>query len=209
MLGEVGLDRSFRIPTTGGHIAPHSMPPVLEDGSERFITYSELKTPIAHQLAVLEAQLDVAVRRRRNASVHCVAAQGALVTLLAKMQQKHRAEWSAINVDLHSYGGSAEVIRDLQKRAHRWPGSRLTLGGHRNVYFSFSTTINARLLRLPQLIQACDEDRLLVESDCASAVGSSEALWQITGTIARTRGWSAEHAVHVLERNWRRFARLI
>ena len=121
MLGEVGLDRSFRIPTAGGHIAPHSMPP-LEDGSERFITYSELKTPIAHQLAVLEAQLDVAVKRRRNASVHCVAAQGTLVTLLAKMQQKHRADWSAINIDLHSYGGSAEIIRDLQKRVSAWRG---------------------------------------------------------------------------------------
>ena len=175
-LGEIGLDRSFRIPEYGGLIAPHSIP----NREDTPIEYTELKTPIEHQCAVLEAQLDLAVKLNRNASVHCVQAQAQLVAVLQKMQQKHGKGWTAINVDLHSFGGSAETLRQLQK-------PKLS-----NIYVSFSTTINARSPKLKGLIQSAAEDKLLAESDWASPVGSDNKMAEIVEMIAEAKDWTVE-----------------
>jgi Tat protein secretion system quality control protein TatD with DNase activity len=118
LLGEVGLDRAFRIPRYGGHIAPQSLPRG-EDGTRlNKIEYTSLKTPIAHQVAVLEAQLDVATRlgRKIGVSVHCVQAQGAIVDVLARFKKRLGRKWDElVRVDLHSFLGSVETIGSIQK----------------------------------------------------------------------------------------------
>ena len=111
MLGEVGLDRACRVP----YMAP-SPPPYAEHYSRREL--SPFTTPLPHQLAILEAQLDIAVEMRRNVSCHSVKSQQATVDLLIKMKTKHgRAAWEAISVDLHSCGLSAQSWSDVEVRS--------------------------------------------------------------------------------------------
>lgn len=103
MLGEVGLDRSFRIP-------------VDYDASPRELT--PFSVPIDHQLKVLEAQFDLAVELSRNISLHSVKSSQHTFELLNKMAVKYGDRWKKISVDLHSCGLSSQMLRDLQvKRA--------------------------------------------------------------------------------------------
>lgn len=104
MLGEVGLDRVCRIP-----YAPPADPPyasVTGDGGREL---SPFTIPIAHQVAVLEAQLALAVELRRNVSMHSVKAQQATLDLLVRMKAHHGSAWEAISVDMHSCGLSAQT----------------------------------------------------------------------------------------------------
>lgn len=112
MLGEVGLDRICRIPYS--HPAP--TPYAAHDPSGKR-ELSPFSIPLDHQLAVLEAQLDLAVELGRNVSLHSVKAQEATVKLLKKMAEKHGARWSAISVDLHSCTLSAQTLKDVLVRA--------------------------------------------------------------------------------------------
>ncbi|KAF5385378.1 hypothetical protein D9615_001222 [Tricholomella constricta] len=99
MLGEVGLDRVFRVP---------------------FDYYAEQRrltpfvVPFDHQLAILEAQLDLAAELGRNVSFHSVKSQLVTQDLLARMQAKHKDKWSRISIDLHSCGVSPETWRDIE-----------------------------------------------------------------------------------------------
>lgn len=99
MLGEVGLDRSFRVPFDY-FASPRQLTPFV--------------IPLDHQLAILEAQLDLAVELGRNVSFHSVRSQLCTAELLQKMQQKYHDGWSRINVDIHSCGLSPETWRDIE-----------------------------------------------------------------------------------------------
>ncbi len=100
MLGEVGIDRAFRV----------RYPQIGEDGMK----LSPFTVPIEHQLAALEAQIGVAVELGRNISLHSVKASGATVELLKKMRSQHSLAWEKINVDLHSCTLSGEVWKTIE-----------------------------------------------------------------------------------------------
>jgi Tat protein secretion system quality control protein TatD with DNase activity len=101
LLGEVGFDRASRIPK-----AYPSSPVVL----------TPFVTPLQHQLAVLEAQLDLAVELGRSVSLHSVKAQMATKDLIERMKKRWGEKWEAISVDLHSCGLSAQMWKDIQVR---------------------------------------------------------------------------------------------
>jgi Tat protein secretion system quality control protein TatD with DNase activity len=99
MLGEVGLDRSFRVPFD--YLAsPRQLTPFV--------------IPLHHQLVILEAQLDLAVELGRNVSLHSVKSQLYTIELLQRMQQKYLDGWSRINIDMHSCGLSPDMWRDIE-----------------------------------------------------------------------------------------------
>jgi len=100
MLGEVGLDRSFRIP-----FKPYS-------GLDRKL--SDFTVPLNHQLHILEAQLELAVELRRNVSLHSVKAQQATLQLMDRMAGRHGEAWDMISVDMHSCGLSPEVWKTME-----------------------------------------------------------------------------------------------
>jgi Tat protein secretion system quality control protein TatD with DNase activity len=100
MVGEVGLDRQARIPH-------HSR----GEGPDRL---SPFKTPVEHQMAILEAQLDLAVELRRNVSLHSVDAQSLTVGVLKRMKEKHGDKWLDISVDMHSCGLSVDTWRSVE-----------------------------------------------------------------------------------------------
>jgi Tat protein secretion system quality control protein TatD with DNase activity len=105
MLGEVGIDRAARIPWAG-----------TVDGASgtNGRTLSPFSTPFAHQLAILEAQLALAVDLRRNVSLHSVKASAQTRELFDKMAATHGAAWFAISVDVHSCTLSPEVWRGIE-----------------------------------------------------------------------------------------------
>lgn len=110
MLGEVGLDRACRVP----YMAP-SPPPYVEHDNRREL--SPFTIPLSHQLAILEAQLDIAVGMRRNVSCHSVKSQQATADLLIRMKNKHgQVAWEAISIDLHSCGFSTQSWLDVEVR---------------------------------------------------------------------------------------------
>lgn len=125
LLGEVGLDRVVRVPLffpAPGH--PSGDP----------LQLTPFSIPLAHQLAVLEAQLGLAVELGRAVSMHSVKAQAVTKELIERMRERYGERWLRISVDLHSCGMSAETCRDIQ--VCRFPGewTRLTCGmsGFRN-----------------------------------------------------------------------------
>lgn len=99
LVGEIGLDKAFRLPN----------PPELASANKT----SDLQTPIDHQLAVVEAQIEVAIRLQRHVSFHSVRAPQDTVRLLDKMSVK--PGWERIHIDLHSCGVSEQSARQIQK----------------------------------------------------------------------------------------------
>ncbi|KIP11098.1 hypothetical protein PHLGIDRAFT_100014 [Phlebiopsis gigantea 11061_1 CR5-6] len=199
MLGEVGLDRACRIPC-----ASPSPPPYAQHEKPRQL--SPFTIPLEHQLAILEAQIDLAVELKRNVSFHSVKSQQATVELLDKLKAKHGDAWYAISVDMHSCGLSAQTWKDIERR-------------HNNVYLSLSTVINSRSPAHRELIRVCSPDRLMLESDYNDAAYVASQTCDMLSTVAEVKGWQIEQSwedncpeaewgvVRRLEHNWERFAR--
>ncbi|EPT03519.1 hypothetical protein FOMPIDRAFT_1028783 [Fomitopsis schrenkii] len=198
MLGEVGLDRVCRIP-----YAPPADPPYASAAGDGGRELSPFTIPIVHQLAVLEAQLALAVELRRNVSMHSVKAQQATLDLLARMKARHGSAWEAISVDMHSCGLSAQTWTAIEK-------------AHCNLFLSLSTAINSRSPAHVTLIRACAPDRILAESDYHKLAYSAPYTWDMVCRIADARGWAIEDSaeevmksgagvVRRLADNWRRF----
>lgn len=99
MLGEVGLDRSFRVPYDF-------------DAKPRKLT--PFTVPLSHQLTILEAQLDIAIELGRNVSVHSVKSQQATVDLLDRLHKKHGDSFYRVSIDMHSCGLSSETWRTIE-----------------------------------------------------------------------------------------------
>ncbi|KAF6766704.1 TatD DNase family Scn1 [Ephemerocybe angulata] len=189
MVGEVGLDRVFRMPYD--YFA-----------EKRQLTPFTIS--LEHQLAILEAQVDVAVELKRNVSIHSVKSQQATLDLLRKLAQRHGDDWYRISIDMHSCGFSPETWRDTEK-------------AFSNVFVSLSTVINHKHSSLTRLIDMCSPDRILAESDYNNVEMCTPQVLQIIELIAEVKGWRIEEewveeleeakwgAVRRLAENWKRF----
>ncbi|KAF7347605.1 Dnase family scn1 [Mycena venus] len=189
MLGEVGLDKPYRV-AFDYYASPRRLTPFT--------------IPLDHQLSILEAQIDLAVELRRNVSFHSVKCPQVTVDLLNKLKQKHGPQWDNIRVDIHSCSMNPQVMVDLQKK-------------HHNVFMSLSTTINGRSNNLNALVAACPPDRLLIESDFNTIEGCTERCVEILNLVARIKRWPIEEewadeldkgewgVVRRIEANWKAF----
>ncbi|KAG1773005.1 hypothetical protein EDD22DRAFT_308366 [Suillus occidentalis] len=189
MLGEVGIDKAFRVPydyfTSPGGLTPFTI-------------------PFEHQLAILEAQLDLAAELGRNVSMHSVKSQMATVELLDRMAVKHGEHWTKISIDIHSCGLSPQTWLSIERR-------------HPNVFLSLSTVINSRSPNHRALIAACSPRRILVESDCHKIEDCAQRTWDMVLIVAEVKGWPVESSweevvdesqqgvVRHLENNWKEF----
>lgn len=177
IVGEVGLDRAARL-LPGGAIEWHGVKP------------TSVQCTIEHQLQVFELQLQLAKELNRSMSVHCVQAQGHLLSLL----QKHTKNDPPIRLCLHSFGGSPGTLPQFLK-----------LKGY-TIYVSYSIAINERLgKKLDDLIQAVPTDRLLIESDLNSPKGQDEAMVAIAERVAKVHEWSVDQAIKQTHENWCKF----
>lgn len=117
-LGEVGLDRIFRIP-----FVPLYSEGDLHEGNEdendtkdstRSPRLSPFHVPLEHQLAILEAQIGLAIEFKRNISMHSVKAQQASMDLLKRLVKQYGDRFHAISFDFHSCGLSADMWSNIQ-----------------------------------------------------------------------------------------------
>lgn len=75
---------------------------------------SPFHVPLGHQLAILEAQIDIAIGNKRSISMHSVKAQQASIDLLKRLAERYGDKFYGISFDFHSCGLSAETWRGIQ-----------------------------------------------------------------------------------------------
>lgn len=184
-IGEIGLDKLFRVPRSGfyGNPTASGEAPLL--GS---------RVTMAHQQQILAAQLQVALELAVPVSLHCVKAHGALFDAVTQ------GYGSISTVVLHSYSGSVDQARAwvARLRARR-----------QRLAFSFSHAINgaaARRATLQQVVALLDDTQVVVESDLPVDEfflrrGPEEyfhQLRQIAGAIGAAKNRTVPHQAAVM-----------
>lgn len=123
------------------HLEAHPRAGVGEIGLDRWIAGHDLED----QCSVLRAQLAIAARLKRPATIHCIQAWGALLETL------EASALPACGFLLHAYGGPADMV-----------GRFAALGAR----FSFPAYfLHPRKERQRLVFAAIPEERLLVETD--------------------------------------------
>jgi len=233
LVGEVGLDKSFRIPEAWLPEQTDIRDDGLTPGGREGRRLSQYRVSMDHQRKVLRAQLRLAGEKRRAVSIHGVQAHGIVYETLAETWKGHERqvlsnrdrkkqgkmseamvglnEGEEEGVDssaplpypprvcLHSYSGPAEAIK--QYIAPSVPCE---------VFFSFSTTINAWSKggdgKVEAALRAAPDQRILVESDLHTAGKDMDRyLEAAVTTVCRIKGWKLDAGVIQLRENWRAF----
>ncbi|CAG8499068.1 13173_t:CDS:10 [Ambispora leptoticha] len=192
LVGEIGLDKSARL----------KHPETLK--------LTVYQSNIQHQLALFEAQFDIAAKYQRAISVHCVQTTGYIADLIQrkiKQQQEQEKEDNKSpqpllppRICLHSYGGSVDTIRSLTKKPSKRQlkkQNKITSSADNRtisksneeceIYISFSSVINGRYARLGELIKAVPDDRLLIESDLNSPIEIEDHMKRIIEIVSEVK----------------------
>ncbi|KAL9594784.1 MAG: hypothetical protein Q9219_006843 [cf. Caloplaca sp. 3 TL-2023] len=206
LVGEIGLDRSFRLPTHWAHSDKAGRNQGLTPGGREGRRLSPHRVQIDHQRKILLAQLHVAGEQERPVSIHGVAAHGILFETLketwrghekknlSKRERKRRRN-SAANA--HASQCTTDPIDEKEEDIvpdhkpyppriclHSYSGPPDTLKQYlepsipATIYFSFSRLVNFsnRSQKAVEVIKAVPSDRILVESDLHSAGDEMDRL---------------------------------
>ncbi|KAL8788768.1 MAG: hypothetical protein Q9195_007129 [Heterodermia aff. obscurata] len=215
LIGEIGLDRSFRLPDNVPPDSTNELP-----GRREGRALSPYRVTIPHQRTILKAQLALAAELQRAVSVHGVAAHGLLFETLAetwkgcerrvgsKKKQRARAENDGDGegdvmpfpprICLHSYSGPPDTLR-------RYYHASVPAA----IFVSFSVLVNlkeATARKTVDVIRAVPDGCVLVESDLHCAGERMDGLLErMVRVVCRAKGWGLEEGVRRLGNNWGRF----
>ena len=235
LVGEVGLDRTFRIPENwllgDSDTRSSQLTPGGRDG-RRLTPY---RVNINHQIKILTAQLHLAGELQRPVSVHGVAAHGVLFEtlhatwqgyekkILSKRARKRRV--GAVTADQNEVAEDANRKDELQHGRdsklfppriclHSYSGPPDTLKQYLNpsvpstIFFSFSKVINFSTSseKAIDVIKAVPSNRLLIESDLHCAGAHMDNLLEeIVRSVCNIKGWPLDEGVRLLASNWFHF----
>lgn len=233
LIGEVGLDRGFRIPESWLPGETHERDEGLTPGGREGRKLSPYKVSMEHQKKVLLAQLALAGEMQRAVSCHGVQAHGIVYETLAqtwkghekevlsKREQKKRETAIKANADLEEEEvGKQQGPTPYPPRIclHSFSGPAETVKQYIapsvpcEIFFSFSTTINAwaedgKEGKVEAAVKAVPDDRVLIESDLHTAGERMDRyLEESARKVCEVKGWDLEDGVRRLGSNWRRFA---
>lgn len=228
LVGEIGLDRAFRLPREWVPEEEQQRDSSLTPGSREGRRLSPYKVQLSHQKAIFKAQLQLAGKLRRAVSVHSVQAHGAILEVFeelwkghekeSKRQQKRKKD--AVGTDelrreedssdtaealpfppricMHSYSGPPEPLRQF-----------LRPSVPSDIFFSFSDVINftnPSTSKVVQVIKKLDGDKILSESDLHCAGERMDGLLEnVVKRICETKEWEVEDGVKILKQNWLSF----
>lgn len=237
LIGEVGLDKAFRLPTAWTEAEHAARDTGLTPGGREGRWLSPYRVAMPHQTAILLAQLRLAGAMGRAVSVHGVQAHGVVHDALSSLWRGHEKEvvsnrkqklvaQGAEDFDtdsedeerdetsgrrvvpakpyppricLHSFSGPVQVMKQYLHRAI--PAK---------IFFSFSTAINLSTEggagKLPEVLRACPDDRILVESDVHTAGEDMDGyLEEMYRKVCEMKGWRLREGVERIRKNYEEF----
>lgn len=229
LIGEVGLDRAFRVPDhreEGRTMGDPDLTPGTRDGKQ----LTPYRVSMNHQRYILKAQLNLAGELCRAVSVHGVAAHGIVFETLqdtwrghenvvcSKREKKRRSSVA----DAHrneDEASMADQASDTEKSKpfppriclHSYSGPLEPLKQYLHpsvpatIFFSFSHVINfsSTISKAVDVIHAIPNDRILVESDVHRAGDlMDDLLEQMVRRICQIKEWTLEEGVRQLASNW-------
>jgi len=235
LVGEIGLDRAFRIPGVKALENELEKDPSLTPGGREGRRLSHYRVDMGHQRRILRAQLHLAGEMQRAVSVHGVAAHGLVYDTLKEAWSGHenivkskRERKRRVSVEADHENNDAsepDMAKDLPSdhspkpyppriclHSYSGPLDTLKLYLHPsvpvNMFFSFSSLVNLSHTskKAFAVIMAVPEDKILAESDVHAAGGRMDDLMEeIVRTICQIKGWSLETGVKQLASNWKHF----
>jgi Tat protein secretion system quality control protein TatD with DNase activity len=234
LVGEVGLDRAFRLPfgdfKSAGDLATKTDGADEEytPGSRQGRPLSPYRVSLEHQKLLLKAQFELAGKLRRPVSVHSVQTHGAVFDLLQTMwkgyerpskreRKRQRSAPSAYNHErsnsMHLDNSPLPFPPRICMHSYSGPPDALKQFLAPNVpadiYFSFSMLINfssVQVTKAINVIKALPDDRILIESDfhCAGEK-MDELLNEIAFKVCEIKGWKLRDGLIQLGDNYKRF----
>ncbi|SCU83443.1 LAFA_0D03642g1_1 [Lachancea sp. 'fantastica'] len=139
-IGEIGLDKLFRLPENG-----------FFQGDER-APLSRVKVSMDHQTRVFIEMCKLAAKHSLAVSIHCVKSP----SLMFELCKKHLLTHSDVNLCLHSFTGSLETLT----------GSWLKTFPSERLFLSFSSYINLKNDdSAAKLVKALPRECILTETD--------------------------------------------
>ncbi|MCJ1459915.1 hypothetical protein MMC28_010294 [Mycoblastus sanguinarius] len=230
LVGEIGLDRAFRIPGNELVDNGHDRDPSLTPGGREGRRLSPYRVSMDHQRKILRAQLNLAGKLQRAVSVHGVAAHGVVFETLEQTWRGHekpllskRARKRAASVDaaheneddeVESHSPKAGSLKPFPPRIclHSYSGPVDTLRQYlhpsvpADIFFSFSGLVNfssPTSTKSVDVIKAVPDNKILAESDLhAAGEKMDDLLEDIIRTICEIKGWQLDQGVKQLASNW-------
>ncbi|KAL8711975.1 MAG: hypothetical protein Q9220_003671 [cf. Caloplaca sp. 1 TL-2023] len=230
LVGEIGIDRSFRLPTQWTHYEADGRDAGLTPGGREGRRLSHYRVQLSHQRKILKAQLNLAGEQNRAVSVHGVAAHGAVFETLketwrgfeklssSKREHKRKPDRALEPIESTVEGRTSPARRPKPYPSriclHSYSGPQDTLKQYLSssipaeIYFSFSCLVNFsnRSYKAVDVVKAVPDDRILIESDLHSAGDEMDQLLEdVARKVCAIKGWDLVAGIQQLAQNWRNF----